>query len=802
MLKELLSSPFIETDLKKYRPLATAIRSRSEELQILTDEELRAYSHGLRKRASLDINDTGLLVEAYALACAAAFRALGMKLFDVQLMGALALKEGRVVEMQTGEGKTLMATLPAFYYSLNGKGVHVHTFNDYLARRDAQWMKPIYTLLGTSVGYIQEETEHALRREVYLQDVVYMTAKQGGFDYLRTFLVNSREEVVQRTAGFAIIDEVDSILIDEARIPLVIAGEVDTGEGIDLFHVAGIIGRLRRGSDFQTDRYALNAFLTDQGLSKVERWLGCSLYERGNEDLLVRVNQALHAHALLRRNVDYIVRNDAIEQVDELTGRVVDNRKWPHGLQASVEAKENLPIRKEGKILGKTTLQHFFSMYPKISGMTGTAQSAAEEFANLYGLPVVVIPPNKPVCRVDHPDLLFSTKARKIKALTAEILRENQNGRPILVGTSSVEESEWIARMIRDAGIQCQVLNARNDEEEARIISEAGMPGAVTISTNMAGRGTDIKLGGPAGIQRDKILRLGGLYVIGTNRFESKRIDDQLRGRSGRQGDPGASRFFVSLEDDLLRRHGINELIPSRYRNRQAESAIHNAIINREVNRAQRIIEGKNFDIRRTLWKYASMLEVQRKIVHRLRSESLDDSFQSLFNECDPVRYGVLTRRHGLHTLRRAESQVIRAIIDRRWADYLRESDMVRQSIHMVAIGGMNPLREYQKSLHESFSDLISRIETEVTTIMQNIAITGSGIDLQREGLLGPTSTWTYLVNDNPFGDRLSMMLNAGSNIGFAAGAAMMWPLLTLYFIVRKMFKRRAGEGRDNGPDT
>lgn len=790
-IKKLIGNSSVQTDLREFYPLVSRIRKREKELMHVSDGQLRILADKLGKNVATLSLENDRLAEAYALACEAAARTTGMRPFDVQIQGALAMANGNVVEMQTGEGKTLTATLPAFYYAINGRGVHLHTFNDYLARRDATWMQPVYDLLGISVGYILEETTQDVRKEVYQRDVVYLTAKEGGFDYLRTFLINDPAQKVQRIAGFAVVDEVDSILIDEARIPLVVAGDFGVADGIDLHQIAGIVRKLRRGLDFQTDQYALNVFLTDAGIARVERELGCELYKKGNETLLVRVNQALHAQALLRRDVDYIVRNDAIEQVDELTGRVVDNRKWPHGLQASVEAKEGLPVRREGKILGKTTLQHFFGAYPRICGMTGTAQPAAEEFVNMYGMPVVVIPPNKPMRRMDQPDLVFSTKFRKLNALTEEIIRVQATGRPILVGTASVEESEWIAGILKRAGIKCQVLNAKNDEQEAAIIRGAGLLGAVTISTNMAGRGTDIKLGGEEALHRETIVGLGGLYVIGTNRFESRRVDNQLRGRAGRQGDPGESRFFISLEDDLLRRHGIDELIPARLRNEQLETAMNNAIINREVNRAQRIIEGKNFDIRKTLWKYAALLEVQRRIIHRLREETLDGTFESIMMEKDPAAYETRIAQHPRELIRKAEAQVIRAIIDRRWSDYLRESDLVRQNIHMLAIGGMNPLREYQKSLHESFPDLIDRIDNEVVAVMRKITITADGADLGEHGLSGPSATWTYLINDNPYGDRFSMMLGAAGNIGFAAGAALMWPLLTLYFVVKKMIDRR-----------
>lgn len=793
--KKILGKSYLRTDLREYEAAVTRIRGSENELKHKSDRALRTLANELRNNLHTSPSGDETQVKAYALASEAAARTTGMRPYDVQLIGALALSSGCVVEMQTGEGKTLTATLPAFYHALDGRGVHVHTFNDYLARRDALWMKPVYELLGISIGYIRSDMPESQRKDAYGKDVVYMTAREGGFDYLRTFLIDDNASRVQRKAGFAIVDEVDSILIDEARIPLVIAGDTGETELIDRYRLAEIVRRLRRGVDFQTDRYDLNIFLTEDGVSKVEKHLACELYGKGNETILVRVNQALHAQFLLRRDIDYIVRGDNIEQVDELTGRVVDNRKWPHGLQASVEAKEGLTLKREGRILGKTTLQHFFTTYPKLSGMTGTAQPAAEEFADMYGMPVVVVPTNRVMQRIDQPDLIFATRRRKLVALIEEIRKVHTTGRPILVGTASVEESEEIASLLQWQKIDCQVLNAKNDEQEAAIIAGAGLLGAVTISTNMAGRGTDIKLGAEDGLHRNTIIGLGGLYVIGTNRFESRRVDYQLRGRAGRQGDPGESRFFVSLEDDLLVRHGIYELIPEGIRNQQVETPMNNTIINREVDRAQRIIEGKNFDIRKNLWKYAYFLEVQRKIIHELRQETLEEKFESIFSEADPEGYRQLLQRHGEAVVRDAEATVIRAVIDRRWSDYLRETDLVRQSIHMLALGGMNPLQEYQKSLHESFGDLQERINREVVYVMKNITITANGAELGEHGLLSPASTWTYLVNDNPYGDRFAMMLGAAGNIGFAAGAALMWPLLTLYYLVKKM-RGKKGEER------
>lgn len=795
MFKRILKafrSGYIENDLTNYYPVLRQIRERESFLKNHSDNQLKTEAIRLRQDVHQGAELTRIVGDVFGLVSEVAFRVLRMRPYDVQIIAALALYESNVIEMQTGEGKTLVATMPAFLYSLTGNGVHVHTFNDYLAKRDALWMKPVYDFLGASVGYLQEEMKQPERKEVYQRDIVYMTAKEGGFDYLRTFLVRNTRDIVQRRAGFAIIDEVDSLLIDEARIPLVIAGDFHGSKTIDLYRIAEIVGRMRRGLDFQTDQFGMNIFLTDSGIRIAEESFNCpSLFDDEFEELLVRINQSLHAHFLLRRDIDYIVNDDRIALVDEFTGRVVDNRKWPHGLQAAIEAKEKITIQPEGKIIGKSTLQHFFGMYPRICGMTGTAQPAAEEFADMYGVPVVVVPPNKPNRRIDHPDVIFPDKEMKTNAIIDEIKKVQQTGRPILVGTASIKESESIAYRLLKQGVSCRILNAKNDEEEAAIIAEAGMWGAVTISTNMAGRGTDIKLGGDAGVLRDKIIELGGLYVIGTNRFESRRIDNQLRGRSGRQGDPGEARFFISLKDDLLQKHGINQLIPKRYRNSLTLSALKKEIINREVNRAQRIIEGKNFDIRKTLWKYASFIEIQRKIVHQLRQQALDGILESIVNLYDKAFYDQLIQHHGEDAVRKAEAQITMAIIDQCWADYMEDVDLIRQSIHMVTLGGLNPFREFQKRIKTDFDELLERIDQEIMAKMKTVTITADGIDFEKEGLLGPSSTWTYLVNDNPFGDRLAMMLNASGNIGFAAGAALLWPLLSLYFIVTRQFRKK-----------
>ena len=790
-LKKKFGARYIENDLQRYQSIMQLIRIREKELQSKTDAELKEISRNLKNHPAGNKDPENLLIEAYALVCEAAYRILNMRPFDVQILGALAMNEGKVIEMNTGEGKTLVATMPAYLNALTGKGVHILTFNDYLAKRDAQWMGKVYEYLGVQVGFIKDGLTPDERKTVYQSDIIYMTAKQGGFDYLRSALARDSEDIILPPTGFAIVDEVDSILIDEARTPLVIAGRRPENNTIDLYEISRVINELEKGQDYQMNEYELNAFLTGKGISKIEERLNCqNLYDPENEELLYRANQALHANYLLHKDIDYIVRNDKIELVDEFTGRVIEDRKWPHGLQAAIEAKEHIPILEEGNILGKTTLQHFIKRYDKICGMTGTATPSAEEFYEMYDVPVVVIPPNKKSIRKDREDIIFWDKESKYKALIKEVKKEHGRSRPILVGTSSVEESEVISKLLIKESIKCETLNARNDEEEAKIVATAGLLGAVTISTNMAGRGTDIKLGGEQGVDKERIEELGGLYVIGTNRFESRRIDNQLRGRSGRQGDPGESRFFISIEDHLLVRHGINELIPKRFRKKKSISEANNQIIRREINRTQRIVEGKNLDIRKTLIKYASFVETQRQIIVQRRNEILNDQADSLLMEKHPDLYKKLEDLHGRGLLELAERQVSLAVIDKNWTDYLEEIENVREGIHWVTRAGLNPYYEFQKTSSEMFTSLLNKIDEQILGILKRVSINKNGVDLEKEGLKPPSTTWTYLISDNPFGDRLEIML--GGNVGYAAFAALVnWPLLILYFTFRKLFKKR-----------
>ena len=485
-----------------------------------------------------------------------------MRPFDVQVMAAIALHQGKLAQLATGEGKTLVAVMPAALHALAGRGVHVLTANDYLARRDAAWMGAAYRFLGLTAASVTAPLDRADRQAAYAADITYVTAKEAGFDFLRDHTVTDPSHVVQRPFHYAIVDEADFILIDEARVPLVIAGET-AAPPVPYQRIAAAVRALTPGTDFRIDEHERNVTLTDAGFRHAQALLGCGpLHDPAQQLTLAAIHVALHAEALLVRDRDYIVRAGRIEIVDEFTGRVADNRRWPHGIQPAVEAKEGVEVRPEGAVLGSIPIQHFVRLWPRLAGMTATAVPAAGEFREFYGLTTVVFPPHRPCRRVDEPDVVFTHRDAKVRALAAEIARVQASGRPVLVGTASVAESEALVRALRARRVKCHVLNARHDAREAAIIARAGMPGAVTISTNMAGRGTDIVLGGGDPALRERVAALGGLYVIGTNRHESRRVDDQLRGRAGRQGDPGSSRFFISLEDDLISRYGVMGLIP------------------------------------------------------------------------------------------------------------------------------------------------------------------------------------------------------------------------------------------------
>ena len=787
----------IEDDLTPYQSALDQINRRAESLAPETDERLRQIAGSLKERAQHDIPSNELLVDVFALAREAAHRVLGMRPFDVQVMAGVALHQGKLVQLQTGEGKTLAAVLPAALNALAGRGVHVLTFNDYLARRDAEWMGPVYRFLGLSVGVIQEELTRDARRAAYAADVTYATARQAGFDFLRMHLCRVPDELVHRAFNYAIVDEADSILIDEARVPMVIAGNRPTLE-TNPYRIAGTVAELDEGVDWETDENRRNVILTEHGIDRLKSQLDCGdLHAEENHLLLTEVSLALHARALLRRDVDYVVRDKRVELVDEFTGRVVDDRRWPDGLQAALEAKEGLPIQPGGRILGSISLQHFLRLCPKLSGMTATAESAAEELASFYGLKIVPIPSNAPCIRNDLPDVLFTHRKAKDQAIVDEIRRVHETQRPVLVGTSSVEESELLADKLREASVECNVLNAKNDEAEARIVAEAGAVGAVTISTNMAGRGTDIRLGGVREEERQRVMELGGLYVIGVNRHESRRIDDQLRGRAGRQGDPGSSRFFVSLEDNLMVRFGIDHLIPAKLRPAPQAEPIEHIAIRGEIERLQRMVEGQNYEIRKTLWRYSSLVEEQRRVLQEWRMMVLtDEAAPDLCAARMPERYEALLNRFGQKIVQQAECAITLYHIDLAWAEHLAFIAQLREGIHLVSLGRLDPLHEFHKQIAEVFWNLQQIIDDRIVATFAVAEITDEGIDLDQAGLRAPSSTWTYLINDQAL-TGLQQMLHGPGSTAFALGAVFTtWPLLVAWRMWRWLAKRKRPSDR------
>ena len=669
------------------RDVIAAIREREIELRQQSDAQLRTTAR-----------DASTLVETVSAATVAAQRLLGLELFDVQLQGSLALADGRIAEMQTGEGKTLAAVPAIAWLGKAGNGVHVMTVNDYLARRDARWMGPIYEFFDLSVGCIQQGMNSEERKRAYNCDITYATANEIGFDFLRDQIAFYPGNQVHRPFAAAVIDEADSILIDEARIPLVLAGG-EAGDAGLAYRVNKVTRHFRRGVEYVLDQYGRNASLTDRGIHSVEKAFGCAnLFSDGNLRLFAAVQDSLHAHGLLRRDVDYLVKNGAIESVDEFKGRVVPDRRWPAGLHNAVEAKEGVAAKAEGKILGSITVQNLVALYPQVCGMTGTAATQAQELYSTYGLPVEVIATNRPVIRVDLPDCLFQTKKEKEQTALAEILCIHETGRPVLIGTGSVQESERLSAAM--GALPHHVLNARNEEEEAAIIALAGERGAVTISTNMAGRGVDIRLG--AGV-----AELGGLHVIGLNRHESRRIDHQLRGRAGRQGDPGSSQFFVSLEDDLLVKYGVDQLKSS-----DAPAKI------------QQQIEGQNLQIRQFLTKYEGVVEGQRQAVQQRRQ-------------------AILTGEERCAS--ELERLVSLATIDDLWAEHLAGVSGLREDTQWTSWANHDPLHEYLKDIDEMFQAMQAALVEEIPKRLAHAEETG--LDPAQRG-----ATWIYLITDMPFG--------------------------------------------------
>jgi preprotein translocase subunit SecA len=760
-----------------------ALRTRSD--AALTDRarEVRAACAGRGREPARD--------DIFALAREAARRVLGQRPYDEQVMAALALDGGAVVEMQTGEGKTLAATMPVALQALEGRGAHVLTFNDYLARRDAEWMGPVYRMLGLTVGVVQQDMDAAARRAGYAADVTYVTAKEAGFDLLRDQLVESAGDAVHRTRAFALVDEADSLLIDEARVPLVIAGRVARPAG-SARALAPIVAALVAGIHYDTDEYQRDVELTDAGIEQLERVLGRGpLHDPGNESLLAELNCALHAQVLLRRDADYIVRDGRIGIVDEFTGRVIPDRHWPDGLQAALEAKEGLELGDDGQILASVTLQRFLHGYGRLCGMTGTARDGAEELRLFYGLDVVVIPTHRPVRRIDHPDVVFTHREAKEAAVVQEVAAAHASGRPVLAGTSTVEESERLGSALRARGVACQVLNARQDEDEARIVAAAGAPGAVTIATNMAGRGTDIRLGDGTPGSADRVAALGGLYVIGTNRHESRRIDLQLRGRAGRQGDPGESRFFISLDDDLLVRYGIRRLIPAHAVPPRQEAPIEHPVVRREIARAQRIVEGQNFEVRRTLARYTAVIEDQYALVMERRAALVSGEEEPALWATDPETRARLVRAAGARATDEAEGAVTRAHLDRLWREHLARCADLREGIHLVRLGGADPLQRFIQEARAGFARLDDALDAAVLASLKQVRAGAGGLELDGVDLKGPSATWTYLVNDDPFRDQVMLSLLGAGARGVAIYAAVVMPALFLFWMLVERFKRK-----------
>ncbi len=621
-----------DRELKRLLVILNEVNNYEPILASLSDAELRAKTQYFREKLEKGLSLDDILPEAFAVAREASRRTLLMRPFDAQVIGGIVLHEGKIAEMKTGEGKTLAATMPLYLNALDGKGCHVVTVNDYLAKRDSAWMGPIYNFLGLSVGVIIHGLDDDERRKAYGADITYGTNNEFGFDYLRDNMKFSLEEYVQREFNYAIVDEVDSILIDEARTPLIISGPSE--ESTDKYYkINQIIPRLKKDHDFSIDEKSRTVVLTEAGVAHVEGLLNVqNLYEPRNIEIVHHVNQALKAHTLFRRDVDYLVKDGEVIIVDEFTGRVMPGRRYSDGLHQALEAKEKVKIERENQTLASITFQNYFRMYKKLAGMTGTADTEAAEFKKIYNLEVLVIPTNMPMIREDYNDLIYKTEAEKIKAVIEEVKGLNKDKRPVLIGTISIEKSELLSKYLTRSGVKHHVLNAKNHEKEAEIIAQAGQAGMVTISTNMAGRGTDIKLG-------EGVAAVGGLHILGTERHESRRIDNQLRGRSGRQGDKGSSRFYLSLEDDLLRIFGAEKISSIMDRvGIEEDQPIEHKYISRAIENAQKRVEGQNFDIRKHLLEYDDVMNKQRKVIYEqrkkvLRGESLWQDIEEMVEE-------------------------------------------------------------------------------------------------------------------------------------------------------------------------
>ncbi len=766
--------------IKSFSPIIERINSLEPDMQALSDDQMREKTTEFKTRHANGESLDDLLPEAFALVREASVRTLGMRHFDVQLIGGITLHNGTIAEMKTGEGKTLMSTLPAYLNALSGKGVHIVTVNDYLAKRDADWMAQIYSFLGLSTGVIVHDLDDQERKTAYGSDITYGTNNEFGFDYLRDNMKFQRENLAQRYLNFAIVDEVDSILIDEARTPLIISGPAEKSTHLYTLTNA-IIPGFKKDIDYTIDEEAKSVSLTEDGIAKGEELLNVdNLYDPSNIEILHHLNQALKAHTLFKRDTDYIVKNDQVVIVDEFTGRLMTGRRYSEGLHQALEAKENVKIENENQTLASITFQNYFRMYDKLSGMTGTAETEAPEFKKIYDLDVLVIPTHRPMIRKDMADMIYKTQTEKYEAAIKEIIQLHRKGQPVLVGTISIDVSEDLSKKLKKRGIPHNVLNAKHHKAEAEIVANAGQKGAVTISTNMAGRGTDIKLG-------EGVKELGGLHILGTSRHESRRIDNQLRGRSGRQGDPGSSRFYLSLEDDLLRIFGGDRIhkVMDKLGIEQGEHIEH-PLISRAIENAQSKVEGHNFEIRKHLLEYDDVMNQQREVIYRQRRKALEeqdlhsvvlemmeDKVYGLVDEFAPEKtpvkewnldgfkeavsklfgfapdietiiqenpsvdqlseaiferakseYNRKMALIGPEETRRLERFVLLQTVDTRWKEHLLSMDHLKEGIGLRGYAQQDPLRIYKKEGFDMFQDLMERIKEEVVDILFKIQIT------------------------------------------------------------------------------
>lgn len=764
--------------IKKIRPIVDRINTLEDSISKLSDADLLAQTAMFKQKLANGATVDDIMAEAFATAREASIRTLGMRHFDVQLIGGVVLHQGRIAEMKTGEGKTLVATLPVYLNALTGKGVHVITVNDYLAKRDSEWMGQIYRFLGMDVGLIVHDIHPMARQAEYAKDIVYGTNNEFGFDYLRDNMAVSKEAMVQRELNYAIVDEVDSILIDEARTPLIISGEAD--KPTEMYEtVAKIMPVLKKETDFTTDEKQRIATLTDEGLVKVEKMLGVKgVYEDSNAELGHHINQALVAQAVMKKDVDYIVKDGEIVIVDSFTGRLMYGRRYSNGLHQAIEAKERVRIQKESQTLATITFQNYFRMYNKISGMTGTAKTEENEFREIYGMDVVVIPTNVDVNRKDEDDKIYKTEFGKFNAIADEVAERHKTGQPVLVGTISIEKSEALSGLLKRRGIPHQVLNAKYHEKEAEIIAMAGQKGAVTIATNMAGRGTDIVLG-------EGVKETGGLCVFGSERHESRRIDNQLRGRAGRQGDPGLSRFYISSEDDLLRVYGGERMQNLLKMGTDDDLPVDNPIISKGIERAQKAVENRHFEARKHVLEYDNIMNQQREIIYSQRKDVLfrddlktnvismiedvidnsvyrfsegkektsewdldglliyagqtylphggvkkeelvsmsEEEIRRKFREMAVAAYEKNEEQVGSEIMRFLEKQVVLRSVDKFWMAHIDNMDELRQGVNLRAYGQKNPLTEYKFESYDIFQVMVEDIKEEVARLIYRVKV-------------------------------------------------------------------------------